>query len=120
MMPPVARGRGDARALAAVRLLHTAIWAFFASSILAIPVTVWLGQLVAALWLSVFVWGEVVVLVLNRMRCPLTTLAARYTEDRADNFDICLPRWLARYNQRLFGTLFALSQFQLGWALLTG
>ncbi|WP_346294718.1 hypothetical protein LRC39_14150 [Rhodopseudomonas sp. P1] len=94
MTPPAARGRGDARALTAVRLLHTAIWAFFASSILAIPVTVWLGQLVAALWLSVFVWGEVLVLV--------------------------LPRWLARYNQRLFGTLFALSQFQLGWALLTG
>ncbi|PZA11989.1 hypothetical protein DNX69_08140 [Rhodopseudomonas palustris] len=116
---PPRRGRGEARALAAVRLLHTAIWAFFASSIVAIPVTIWLGQLVAALWLSLFVWGEVVVLLLNRMRCPLTALAARYTDDRADNFDICLPRWLARHNQRLFGTLFALTQLQLGWALLT-
>ncbi|MFZ5735842.1 MAG: hypothetical protein ACOY6K_03015 [Pseudomonadota bacterium] len=118
MTPPAARTARPAQALVAVRLLHTAIWAFFASSIIAIPVTIGFGQLVAALWLSVFVWGEVVVLLLNRMRCPLTTLAARYTDDRADNFDIYLPRWLARHNQRLFGTLFALTQLQLGWALL--
>ena len=60
--------------------------------------------------MSLFVWGEVGVLLLNRMRCPLTTIAARYTDDRADNFDIFLPRWLARHNQRIFGTLFAGSQ----------
>jgi hypothetical protein len=30
------------------------------------------------------------------MRCPLTGIAARYTDDRRDNFDIYLPPWLAR------------------------
>jgi len=42
----------------------------------------------------------------NRFRCPLTDVAARYTEERAANFDIYLPEWLARHNQSLFGVLF--------------
>jgi hypothetical protein len=41
------------------------------------------------------------------MRCPLTDVAARYTDERADNFDIYLPLWLARYNKQIFGPLFA-------------
>jgi hypothetical protein len=42
------------------------------------------------------------------MRCPLTDVAARYIEDRRDNFDIYLPIWLARHNKLIFGTLFAM------------
>ena len=51
---------------------------------------------------------EVVILAANRMRCPLTAVAARHTDDRQDNFDIYLPLWLARHNKRIFGTLFGL------------
>jgi hypothetical protein len=109
---------GRSRALIVVRALHTAIWAFFASSILLIPIATLLGQLSAALWMSLFVWGEVVVLLMNRMRCPLTVLAACYTDDRTDNFDIYLPLWLARYNQKVFGTLFVATQAQLVHAVL--
>jgi hypothetical protein len=50
---------------------------------------------------------EVAVLLLNRMRCPLTDVAARFTEDRRANFDIYLPLWLARYNKPVFGSLLA-------------
>jgi hypothetical protein len=39
------------------------------------------------------------VLWLNGWRCPLTDVAARYTDDRRANFDIYLPEWLARYNE---------------------
>jgi hypothetical protein len=46
------------------------------------------------------------VLILNRWRCPLTSVAARYTDDRRDNFDIYLPEWIARHNQLIFGTLY--------------
>jgi len=113
-----ARKPRAASALTAVRALHTAVWAFFASSIVAIPIATSRGEWVAALWLSLFVWGEVAVLLLNRKRCPLTALAARYTDDRADNFDIYLPRWLARHNQRIFGTLFAATQLHLAWSAL--
>jgi hypothetical protein len=35
-------------------------------------------------------------------------LAARYTEERHDNFDIYLPLWLARHNKLIFGVLYCL------------
>ncbi|HLN65264.1 MAG TPA: hypothetical protein VK464_27400 [Symbiobacteriaceae bacterium] len=46
------------------------------------------------------------VLLLNRWRCPLTDVAAQYTGDRRDNFDIYLPEWLARHNKSIFTTLY--------------
>ncbi|MCB1663613.1 MAG: hypothetical protein KDI20_13505 [Pseudomonadales bacterium] len=49
---------------------------------------------------------EVTVLVFNNMRCPLTKVAARYTKNRRDNFDIYLPLWLAQQNKLIFGILF--------------
>lgn len=57
--------------------------------------------------LHTVIFVEVVVLVANRWRCPLTDVAARYTDDRRDNFDIYLPLWLARHNKEIFGGLYA-------------
>lgn len=94
--------------LVAIKLLHTAVWAVFATAVLAIPVAAWRGAWAWAVGLMVLVMGEVLVLALNRMRCPLTDLAARYTDERQPNFDIYLPLWLAQHNQRIFGTLYAL------------
>jgi len=95
-----------ARRLRTVRLLHTAVWAVFAGCIVAIPVLAWQRRFGAAAVLAGIVLGEVVVLWLNRWRCPLTAVAARYTDDRRANFDIYLPEWLARYNQQIFGPLY--------------
>lgn len=92
--------------LRAVKSLHTLVWAVFAGSILAIPVCVATGGVKIAWGLIGFVFLEVVVLVTNRMRCPLTDVAGRYTSERQDNFDIYLPLWLARYNKQVFGSLF--------------
>lgn len=94
--------------LRAVKTLHTVVWAFFAGCILLVPVYAWRGDLRAAAVLIALVSVEVVIILVNRWRCPLTDVAARYTEDRQDNFDIYLPLWLARYNKELFGTLFLL------------
>ena len=49
---------------------------------------------------------EVVVLALNKWRCPLTALAARYTTHRRANFDIYLPEWLAKHNKAILGTIY--------------
>ncbi len=105
----------SARRLLLIRLVHTLVWAVFAGSIVAIPVATAIGNLRAALWLSLLVWVEVAILLANRMRCPLTGVAARYTDERADNFDIFLPEWLARHNKLIFGTLFALAELHLLW-----
>ena len=92
--------------LRAIKSLHTAVWALFAGCIVAIPVVSWLGQFTAAVWLSAIVFCEVLVLALNKWRCPLTAVAARYTGNRRENFDIYLPQWLAKYNKVIFGSLY--------------
>ncbi len=96
----------DDQRLKAIRLVHTVVWAGFAGFIVAIPLLTlqWRFRLAALLAMAVF--GEVVVLAVNRWRCPLTPIAARYTEDRRANFDIYLPEWLARYNKEIFGPLY--------------
>lgn len=96
----------DTRSLRTVKAIHTVVWAFFAGSILAIPVLAWLRELRAASILIGIVLVEVLILVFNRMSCPLTAVAARYTADRRANFDIYLPEWLARHNKEVFGLLY--------------
>lgn len=108
----------DVRSLRAIKLIHTVVWAFFAASIVAIPVLAALGNLGAAWVLVAVVLVEVVIVVANGMRCPLTGVAARYTEDRRDNFDIYLPEWLARHNKTIFGALYALGVAVTAWCWL--
>jgi hypothetical protein len=98
----------EARTLRAIKLAHTIIWAFLAFSIVAIPVASWSGSFRVALVLIAVVLVEVLVIILNKGRCPLTNIAANYTDNRRDNFDIYLPEWLARHNKVIFGILYIL------------
>jgi polyferredoxin len=93
--------------LQAVKTFHTIVWAFFASCIVAIPILALARRLDYAVVLLGVVAIEILVLLVNGWRCPLTAVAARYTTDRRDNFDIYLPQWLARYNKLIFGSLLA-------------
>jgi hypothetical protein len=108
------------RALQWIKLVHTIAWALFASAILAIPLLVRIGAFEWALGLSALVLVEVSVLLANGMRCPLTAVAARYTKDRSDNFDIYLPVWLARHNKLIFGSIFVIGEASLAVGWFTG
>lgn len=105
-MPDQTRSELASRKLVAVKLTHTLVWAVFVGCIVAIPVVSWRGDHRAAAWLAAVVACEVVVLALNNWSCPLTSVAARYTGDRRDNFDIYLPQWLAKHNKLIFGVLY--------------
>jgi hypothetical protein len=89
-----------------IKTLHTLVWAAMVACIVAIYGFASTGRLGLALAMIGVVLVEVVVLLLNRMSCPLTPLAARFTDDRRPNFDIYLPEWLARLNKEIFGTLY--------------
>ncbi len=89
-----------------VKLVHTIAWAFFVACIIATPIAGWSRHYDWALLFGGIVLIEVLILALNGWRCPLTAIAARYTEDRRPNFDIFLPEWLAQYNKEIFGTLY--------------
>ncbi len=95
-------------ALKAVKAAHTAIWAFFVACIFGAPVAAWFGNFALSAVLVGFVALEALVLVVNKWSCPLTGVAARYTEQREENFDIYLPLWLAKYNKNIFTPLYLL------------
>ena len=109
---PVSR---DASRLRSVKVVHTAAWAFFASCVVGVPLAVWHDRLGSAAVLIALVAVECLILAFNAWRCPLTGVAARYTDDRRSNFDIYLPEWLARYNKEIFGTLYVVG---IAWTLI--
>ncbi len=92
--------------LVLIKVLHTVVWTLFVACILGIYWAASAGRFAVAWILAGVVFGEVLVLAVNRMSCPLTPVAARFTADRRPNFDIYLPEWLARYNKEIFGTLY--------------
>lgn len=95
-----------ARALVLVKSAHTLAWAFFVAAIVAIPVAASRERFDLAAVASGVVLIEVIVLATNRWHCPLTPIAARFTDDRRANFDIYLPEPIARRNKQIFGPLY--------------
>lgn len=89
--------------LTLIKTLHTLIWVFFNGVIGYMLYAAATGRLDWRLWLGYgLIAAEAGVLVLFRLQCPLTVLARRYSHSQADNFDIYLPNWLAKYNQRIY------------------
>jgi hypothetical protein len=103
LQPPTA---ARSAALKTIKAAHTIVWALFAGCTIAIPFAFWLGKNRVSAWLIAIVFVECAVLVVNRWRCPLTSVAERYTTDRRANFDIYLPEWLARHNKSIFGAIY--------------
>ena len=95
-------------ALLTIKTVHTVVWAVFVAAIVGVPIAARFESWGVVGMLVGLVSAECVVLVVNGMRCPLTPIAERYTDDRRANFDIWLPEWLARYNKAIFGTLFVI------------
>jgi hypothetical protein len=107
-MTTASRDPSAARAFRAIKIVHTVVWAFFATSIAAVWVCAWAGAYEAAGLFVGVVMVEVLVLAFNGLRCPLTGVAARYAADPGNDIDIYIPRWLARHNKLVFGTLYVL------------
>lgn len=101
---------GKVTALVAIKLLHTTVWGLLVGCILALPITALVRRFDWAIILTMIILAECGVLALNRGQCPLTGLAARFTADRADNFDIYLPNWVAGHNKVIFGALFVVNE----------
>jgi len=103
------------RRLTLIKLIHTLVWAVLAACVLPLPVAALWHRFDVAVILTVIIVAECTVIALNHGKCPLTDVAARYTKDRRDNFDIYLPNWLARHNKAIFGALFVLNEVIVLW-----
>jgi len=96
------------RALIAIKIVHTTIWAAIVACIATVPIAALRHDFRLAAALSAVVWLECGVLAANRGKCPLTNLAEKCSNARQPNFDIYLPRWIARWNKVIFGLVFAI------------
>jgi hypothetical protein len=98
-----------------IKVLHTFVWVLLAGSIVAMPFMALRRRFDAVLLITFVILMEGGILLMNHWRCPLTDMAARYTEDRQDSFDIYLPSWLARNNKTIFTTLFLVNECVVLW-----
>jgi hypothetical protein len=108
----------QSRVLLGIIVLHTVIWAFFAACILALPVAATLRRFDWAAILTGLTLIELCALAFNGGRCPLTDIAAKFSQSQELGFDIYLPHWLARHNKAIFGTLFVLGECLVLWKWL--
>ena len=105
--------------LFSVKLLHTAIWAFFVTVILYVLYCGLADQITTYTWIAIgLVIVEGLVLLVSGGRCPLTLIARNYSDSDRDNFDIFLPNWLARYNKLIFTSLYVIGLILVGYRLL--
>ncbi len=102
-----------------IKALHTAIWAFFVAAIGYVFYSGAADRITGYTWLAGgLVVGEGLVLLLFKNQCPLTLIARKYSASPADNFDIFLPNWLARYNKQIFTTIYLIGLLLVGYRLL--
>ncbi len=90
-----------------IKLIHTAIWAFYMFVFCYILYAGIFDKLDKYLWIAIgFVMLEGLVLIVNKWECPLTILAYKYSGSHEAGFDIFLPGILAKHNKAIFVTLF--------------
>lgn len=63
--------------------------------------------------MAIFIEG--LALLLNRGRCPLTSLAERHGAANGAVTDIFLPEWLTRHTFKISTTLFIIELIWLAW-----
>lgn len=104
--------------LVLIKLLHTLIWLFLNAVIFYLLYAAIVNKIDYRVWVCVGLVGlEILVLALNRMRCPLTNVAERYAPADKDNFDIYLPAWLARHNKTIYSIIFVIALLLLIWRM---
>ena len=92
--------------LSCIKLIHTAIWAFYNVVIFYLLYAVIADQISIWVWVGfAFIVGEVLILIIFKKICPITLLARKYSDSTKDNFDIYLPEWLARYNKLIYSAI---------------
>ncbi len=92
--------------LRVIKIVHTIIWLFYNVVIFYMLYASISNKVDRWLWIGFgLVLLEGLILLICRFYCPLTLLARKYSNDQTDNFDIYLPRWLARHNKLIYTTL---------------
>jgi hypothetical protein len=104
--------------LTAIKVLHTIIWLFYNLVIFYLLYAVLANKIGKWVWISIgLVILEGIVLLVFKMKCPLTVVARKYSDSNDDNFDIYLPNWLAKYNKLIYTSIFIIAVVVLVYQL---
>jgi hypothetical protein len=105
----------QARPLAAVRTVHTAIYLVMVASTFVVVYSAVSGARGAGLWVSLgLLTVESVVFVGNGLKCPLSAIAVRYGAGKGWLFDTFLPERITRHTFQVFAPLILLGFVLLG------
>ncbi len=86
-----------------IKTIQTVIWLIMTTSVVYIGYSVFSMRFDALFFVSLFlIVSETLVILVNSWKCPLTTIARRYRPEDAPDFDIYLPRTVAKYNKEIF------------------
>src|SRR5215204_2979834 len=86
-----------------IKLAHTFIWLFFNAVLFYILYAVIENLINKWIWIGLaLILFEIIVLLIFKMKCPLTLIARRYSVSTKENFDIYLPNWLAKHNKLIY------------------
>lgn len=95
--------------LKTLKITHTVIWWIMTISNFVAFYLALMGNYNFWFWLPVLILSaEIIVIFVNKWKCPLTNIAETLTDERKPNFDIYLPEWLAKYNKEIFSILIVL------------
>jgi hypothetical protein len=106
--------------LVRIKILHTLIWVFFNVVIFYLLYAVIVDKIDKWVWICLgFILLEGIVLIIFKKICPVTIMARKYSDSEESNFDIYLPKWLARYNKEIYTTIVVIAVLILIYRLLT-
>lgn len=102
-----------------IKLLHSVLFFLIAISTIYVFITAALDQINSLTWWAFGVAVvELLVLLFNGWRCPLTDLAERQGAEVGSVADLFLPKWLSDYLFAIFGVVFLITCLLLAWRLL--
>ena len=103
-----------------IKSAHTIVWGIFVVAILYVCYAGIFDRVTRLVWLCITaVFIEAIVLLINKWKCPFTSLGYKYTNNHNIGFDIFLPVWLAKHNKAIFSTLFCVGLALVLWRVLS-
>lgn len=102
-----------------IKLIHSLLFILIAVCTIYVLVTAALDQITALTWWAFgIVLVELLVLILNNWRCPLTKLAEQKGAEVGSVADLFLPTWLSDHLFAIFGMVLTVASLLLVWQLI--
>lgn len=101
-----------------IKLIHSLLFFLIVICTIYVLLTAVLDQINSLTWWAFgIVIIEMLVLIINGWRCPLTNLAERRGADVGSVADLFMPKWLSGYLFPVFGIVFLITCLLLVWRL---